>query len=1035
MFKRYILAFISAGILCGSIQMASAEGAAVPAPVPVGTPSIVIDIPRVDTSATRSLGMVTATVSFAADVTTTAPVTLMITDTDAGGDTWSVTLPAGDTSTCSTLTPPLPAGVIACHKFAAVSCPGNDCADEAVIIPVQNTQPGSSQYQIEFDLYAHFNRASNCSNPPTVHPIYHMTVAVASGPNITGVCLESYDVSSALCLIDNGNEIQPQLGAFVDPGPAPTTACYINRPVLDLALVLDKSGSMAAAVDGTVAPNVAAEKISQLRSAVSDMVTVWNTNAMSGDNIGIALFDSNPSWWTQGGVDFNATHFQRIGGAAGGIQTNISTCQQDPTPASCTLVPGSSTSIGGGLLLADQNFPADSNRKVILLMSDGMQNTDPQVQFAQNQVRFYCADPTSATCAALLPNPSCTQPFSSTNSSCGLPIPAQIYTVTLGVTPGANEAVNQAIANNSKGFFINNETSPTLLRPFFLELLQNFLKFNSYDTVRMVSESTPYSANVPLSTTSRDVKISLMWPNNLGALRLTITPPGGAQPIVQESASGFISFTQSLPLSPPYDPMGDWKILVESVGVIGAANPALALTSRPSSSASTSSGVPFDLHVMTDDGGVKSDLSIVPGDYKPGDNIRLRAKLTHFGRPILGLGSRNGDKIEVQLIKPGNSVGDVLSDSNASTASSCPPPGPCDQQTPAEAKLANTLKGNPSALTYTSDTVQLFDDGKPEHGDDVAGDGIYSALYPANLVGHYNFLFSIESTDPNAVRFSRQQLRTAYVRDFPDSGQTILQSSLQPCAAGSAKGCNTLVITMSPRTKFGNRMGPGWGNYFWFTAPGVTPFKAADNLNGTYTAKLNFNGNKPPDVSVHFENVIAIIGDSVPPGGLPQPLDGNNTLGQVPPPLHKRAAFLDIGAGFPHGSFSSGFNIGFSLNAGLEYTVNPHISVEGIFGVHHFPANLGSNLNVYQFSTNAKFYLTAPPCKWRPFLNFGPGAYKFSPGSWNIGGNFGAGILREFAQLSGGRFGLQGSYNFHIANSSGGATKFSTFQAGIRYAF
>jgi hypothetical protein len=228
----------------------------------------------------------------------------------------------------------------------------------------------------------------------------------------------------------------------------------------------------------------------------------------------------------------------------------------------------------------------------------------------------------------------------------------------------------------------------------------------------------------------------------------------------------------------------------------------------------------------------------------------------------------------------------------------------------------------------------------------------------------------------------------------------------------------------------GDGLGPGWANYFWFTAPGVTPFKANDNLDGTYTATLNFTG-KPPKVSVHFENVLAVIGDSVTDENqLPQPLDSNNVLVSNIPVLSRWAAFLDLGGAFPHGTFSNFFDPGFSLNAGLEYMVTSHFSAEGVFAYHHFPAKSGAGLNVYQFSGNAKVYLV-PPQKFRPFLNGGIGAYKFSPGSGNFGGNFGGGVLYELTP----RFGLQGSYNFHDVNTTGGATKFSAIQGGVRYVF
>ncbi len=636
-------------------------------------------------------------------------------------------------------------------------------------------------------------------------------------------------------------------------------------------------------------------------------------------------------------------------------------------------------------------------------MSDGQQNTEPYVK---GDGGLYCNATSDPLCLAQ--NVTCT----TTTASCPLSNHPQLYTVTVGPSGSIDPAIAQAIAT---GFYLNTETNFSNLNPFFLELLQNFLRFNSYETVRITSESTPYTATVPISTTSLNVVFSLTWANQ-ALLRLTVTPPDGARPIIKESGSGFISFVQQLPLPRPYDATKDWKIQVE------------AIDAGTRIAAATTPGIPFDLHVMSDDSGIKTDLAIVPGDYKSGDNIHLRAKLTRFGLPILALGPQTGDKILAKLIRPGESIGDILSDSTESADPNTP------DQSPAEAKLENTLRKYPSRLkTETAPDATLYDDGKPEHGDDVAGDGVYNALYPATLPGHYNFTLAAESVAPDSARFSRQQLRTVYVRPYPNADNTDFQSSISFGAKGAT---NTLSIVMTPRTKAGDRMGPGWANYFWFTTPGQTPFKATDKLNGTYEATLSFTGASPPPVTVHFENVLAVIGDSVTPDHLPDPLGPGNVLTAVPPPggQGKFAVFIDAGAGIPHGTFGSAFNTGFSLNAGLEYMATSHFSAEGIFGYHHFPGTITPDLNVYQFSANAKLYWKTYSCGGHPlrlFVNAGPGGYKLSPGSTYFGGNVGAGVLCEFTS----RFGLQGSYNFHAVNTPVEATKFSTVQGGIRFVF
>jgi opacity protein-like surface antigen len=166
-----------------------------------------------------------------------------------------------------------------------------------------------------------------------------------------------------------------------------------------------------------------------------------------------------------------------------------------------------------------------------------------------------------------------------------------------------------------------------------------------------------------------------------------------------------------------------------------------------------------------------------------------------------------------------------------------------------------------------------------------------------------------------------------------------------------------------------------------------------------------------------------------------QQVVGSGSTGSTGPttlPLNGRlAVFLDLGAGIPQGTFSSGFKTGFSFNGGLEYMTNSYVSIEGIFGYHDFPGKVTGNLNIYQFSANGKVYLVPPSNKLRPFLNGGIGDYTFSHGSSKFGVNVGGGVLYQLTS----RFGLQGSYNFDNINTPIAATRFSTLQAGIRFVF
>lgn len=222
-------------------------------------------------------------------------------------------------------------------------------------------------------------------------------------------------------------------------------------------------------------------------------------------------------------------------------------------------------------------------------------------------------------------------------------------------------------------------------------------------------------------------------------------------------------------------------------------------------------------------------------------------------------------------------------------------------------------------------------------------------------------------------------------------------------------------------------MGPGWANYFWLTAPGVTPFKPIDNLNGAYTARTQFTG-APPAVKLHFLRVSTVIDDSVTADNLPVPLDDRNVMKNVRPEApEKLSLLLATGVNFPNGAFNQVFDPGVSLAADLEYGVNNYFSLLGMFGYNRFRNSLtGPDLNLYNFSGNAKFYLGGG--KTRPFVNFGGGAYKFDPGDTRVGGNVGFGLRREVSA----RYAVESAYNFHAVSTPGTSVKFSRLQFGVR---
>jgi hypothetical protein len=119
------------------------------------------------------------------------------------------------------------------------------------------------------------------------------------------------------------------------------------------------------------------------------------------------------------------------------------------------------------------------------------------------------------------------------------------------------------------------------------------------------------------------------------------------------------------------------------------------------------------------------------------------------------------------------------------------------------------------------------------------------------------------------------------------------------------------------------------------------------------------------------------------------------------------------------------------LCAGRGENPNSRLSPEhqGVSAYRQFPGTITGDLNLYQFSVNGQTYLTSG--RFRPFVNGGIGACKFSPGPTKFGGKVGAGLFVQSYIASG----PQGSYNFHIVDTPEAATKFSTLQAGIRFVY
>ena len=828
------------------------------------------------------------------------------------------------------------------------------------------------------------NTALCSSTMPPGDETWTITVTSAPTARIAGVALQSLDrKATGTCPTTLFRPIPLDDGPVATiTSPAPEFAS--GRIGLDTVLVLDRSGSMFSTDGGTTS------RLDKLKAATNQFLAMWNTlrttestNLIQSptDHVGIVFFDHGTLWTTgvvaNRLVEFNAAALPGLTAGVNGV------------------ILGGATSIGDGLIEA--TTPAGlpnaggPNRRVVLLMTDGAQNT-PQFAFASgNQV--ITADDSASMNPVALPK----QPF-------------QLYSVTVGNEFGPDAPINQQLAVATGGYTLNTSRPAAELDAFFLQTLQNYHKFSTVETMRIIQDTTrfgaPFETTVPVTSTTTRLMVSLTWAPGRDRLRVVLVPPGGGTPVPFAATGPVSSATTGGIRLPQPGSAGNWTLRVLTDG-------------------DNQVPIPFNLVLMGDDTTINTSLGVVAAEHVVGGRIKLTAQVNDFNKTLKGLNQQPGAVIKAITVTPGNSVGDVLSNSAAQPLP--PPQGEAKtSMSPAQGKFAAMLSQNPAALIRIPGETILRDDGLAASGDTEAGDGNYSALVPAEFEGHYNFVFVVEGNSESGGRFVRQQIRTAHVRSLPDAGTTGLSTSTIVVDNGSI-----LVVTLTPRNIKGQLMGGAWGNYFWFQPAGGTPVKGVDDLKGTYTARIPFTGATPPRVSVHFLPEPVVRSDLfVPQPGQLTP--GNQLFPDVTQPggAGKMGVWFALGTTFPRSDFAVTNEGGVAFNVGMDWSLTPATSIEGTFGWHRFGGKgADPDIDVAQFAIGGKWYFKPAPL--RPYVTAGIGAYMFDPGSTHFGAHGGFGVqgdIRPHWSLDG-RATLIGTTN----NAPG--SPYWTLQLGLRYEF
>jgi hypothetical protein len=590
-----------------------------------------------------------------------------------------------------------------------------------------------------------------------------------------------------------------------DDGVAPALdATYKGRNTFDVALVLDKSGSMNDLPPGAQA---GPKKIDILKTAVQNFVGQWELldappgggAEYSGDRMGLVFFDSTAQPQTLVGADPPANFFLQRGGANAwdAIITKAN-----------SLAPGSATSIGGGINEGMSQWKADPKNDLdVILITDGMQNTAPLVA------------PTGSGFLGLAP-------------VAGLPQELRkrfvpIHTIAFGTPAQVDDTLMRNISLETSGISYQTISVNTMF-DIFGKTLVAILKGNTASMATSVIDTLTGagpSAAVPFNVdrSPQRVVATVQWaPPARQMLDLDVYPPGAIVPAIPTSAKKTPQASIQAFDMPRGFSTGAWSVRVK----------------RDLKSAED---VPYTLNVMFLEKHLDYQFSLDNLHAVTGDNLGVKVLVDWDGKPLTGLPA---GAIRLRVLRQPNGMGNILHASNVKVpgGNTVTPTG--DIQTPFDYKIAALGQSLIDATTPKDVTaIPMAEQGK----------GIYAASFPGTSIpGTYAFEAILDWDIPATGHVSRQERLEEDVKPRADSSATATTLT------GDASGVWTLTVT--PRDRFGNYFGPGYAPLVKAVVRSGGRLRSAvpadQNQLGTYSFTIAGSVGVTPVVDVTVDGVL-----------------------------------------------------------------------------------------------------------------------------------------------------------------------------------
>ena len=628
---------------------------------------------------------------------------------------------------------------------------------------------------------------------------YRMSTYIVAAPMAECSAVSKHTGDTPASLIPNDDGVAPAL-----------TAIYKGRNTFDVALVLDKSGSMADLPPGA---NAGPKKFEILKTAVQNFVGQWELldappgggPEWSGDRIGLVFFDSTAHPQTLAGADPPANFFLQRGNAS---------AWDEVINAANALAPGSSTSIGGGVNEGMSKWKADPKSDLnMIVVTDGMQNTAPLIT------------PTGSGFLGLTPVAGFPQELRKRF------IPIQ--TIAFGTPAQVDQTLLTNMSLETSGVSFQ-AISATTIFDLWAKTLVAILKGNTasmavsrQDTLNGAGPSA--AVPVVVDRSAQRAVFSVQWaPPSRQLLDLDVYPPGAVTPAVPTSSKKTAQASiKAFDMGRSFGP-GVWSVRVKRG--IKSAEP-----------------VPYALNVIFLEKHLDYQFSLDNLHAVTGDPLGIHVLIDWDGKPLAGLPD---GAIRVRVLRQPEGMGTILHQTQRVVQRGNTITATGDILTPLDAKIAS-FNGQSLLERITPREVAVLtlkDQGR----------GIYAATFPDTTVpGRYVFEAVLDWNTELTGHVVREETIEENVKLRADRAKTDITIST------TATGITTLTVT--PRDRFGNYFGPGYASLIQARVRGgeLRSFVPDDqDQTGKYTFTIAGSPDVTPSIDVIVDGVFVLGGDN-----------------------------------------------------------------------------------------------------------------------------------------------------------------------------